>query len=257
MRISIHSDLHLESPNHEKRWSDIISSVIENDISVVCLLGDIWKDSNQACDFLLDFYSTCDAYILYVIGNHDLYNNSSVSDYKQLEHIFNKFKVMDKRTVEIDGVNFIGASLWSTLSPLEGWSQTDVKWLVYNGINDFSMIPSWSISRMISEGNQDIKYICSTLKKHNKRGLKSIVLTHFSPVRRWPHRRFGLNAFTAYFCNDYEKIIEDQKPYGWFFGHTHDNIIGSIGDTMMRTNQAGYGQECHLSYDPNYFIDIG
>lgn len=257
MRISVHSDLHLEFTNHRKRWSDVISSVIDNDIQVVCLLGDIWKDANQACDFLLDFYAVCEADILFVVGNHELYYDSSIADYKQLEHIFSKFKVLDKRTVEINGVNFIGATLWATLSPIEGWSQTDIKYLIYRGIADFRKIPSWSISRMVSEGNQDIRYIQSTLKKHKKKGLKSVVLTHFSPLRKWPHSRYGLNALTAYFCNDYEKIIEDHKPYGWFFGHTHDNICGFVGSTMLGTNQAGYGQECHMSYDLNYFIDIG
>ena len=79
----------------------------------------------------------------------------------------------------------------------------------------------------------------------------TVVVTHFSPSVQCGNENFDISPITAYFCNDYDELIERYKPEYWLYGHTHFNLDKNIASTRVITNQHGYGSEC-----PDFESDI-
>ena len=107
MNIQIMSDLHLE---HDNRF---IFKKAEN-ADILILAGDIGSYTFQS-----DFVRECASQIttIMIMGNHEPLGYSikeTVEAWKAL-NIPNLY-ILDNETIEINGVHFIGSTLWSNIN---------------------------------------------------------------------------------------------------------------------------------------------
>lgn len=107
MKLHVLSDVHLEFQKWRREW-DIAS--IDCDVHV--LAGDI-GGGFQGLDFALKHFSRP---VIYVCGNHELYGQRTVREWwrKAREKLAgSSVHLLENETVIIDGVRFLGCTLWT------------------------------------------------------------------------------------------------------------------------------------------------
>jgi predicted phosphohydrolase len=110
MKIALYSDLHTEfvAGSHLKGY---LSPLLKTDADVVVLAGDIASGRTNVKDVLKAF---SDAYkhVIYVAGNHEYYG-SSLEIFDDIGQLPDNVHFLNPGSVRIDGVTFIGGSLWT------------------------------------------------------------------------------------------------------------------------------------------------
>src|ERR1035437_6154821 len=129
MKLNILSDLH-----HSRGALE----VPRNDADVVILAGDIARPKD-AVSWALGFNKP----VLYVPGNHEFYGTSIAGAADELKKLCvgTHIHVLDNDQVVIDGVRFLGTTLWTNFM---SWADDDERQLVmqeaHRIMRDFSVI---------------------------------------------------------------------------------------------------------------------
>ena len=121
MNIQVVSDLHIEYLKDMVKVEDFITPKS----SILVLAGDIGSlyRFDQLFKFLKDL-SKLFKYILYVPGNHEFYMMSNIKPLPfrillnrlyQMENDINNLYILNKSSVIIDNICFIGSTLWSNV----------------------------------------------------------------------------------------------------------------------------------------------
>ena len=125
MKIAVCSDLHLE-------FGDLFFTNDQN-IDVLILSGDICvaKDIGRPdpdnfmegakSSRIVDFFKRCSfqfPHVIYIMGNHEHYHGDvakSASIIRSMleSHMLSNVHFLDKEFIDIDGVRFIGGTLWT------------------------------------------------------------------------------------------------------------------------------------------------
>jgi hypothetical protein len=194
---------------------------------------------------------------------------------------------MDKETVELDGITFVCATLWTSMNDEDPVTLHAVK----DMMNDFRNVKN--SNRMISrtvplyddgEYNVDRKVIGHKVKEEpakfspqdsvddHKRAMeyinhvltndetkKYVVVTHHTPSwqschERWIHDRVMNGAFHTE-LGDFIAYRPQIKL--WVHGHTHDEFDYAIGETRIVCNPRGYiGHENRADNFQLTYIDL-
>lgn len=199
--------------------------------------------------------------VLYVIGNHEYYNSKSKNSVwepvnkvdidKQIKKVIDKYPnvhLLDNSKIVIDGVEFIGSTLWS--QPLST-----------NSFNDFVLIYHENqpiTKQIVKEWNEiSVKFIEESLNEVN--GAQKCVITHFMPLQNAdiPNTKYDIDPlYDSYFGNYLYNLIK--KANVWVSGHTHQsfNFVPKNTNTLWICNPYGYPHEQpHIDHD-NMIIDI-
>lgn len=183
MKVHILSDLHVEFAHFDYPVCDA---------DVVILAGDIHV-REKGLDWALE--SIPDVPVIYVMGNHEYYGAAYpklVDDIKYKAQGSN-VHVLENNVVNINGVNFIGCSLWTDFK-IFGDPQT-AGYECQRLINDYKKIrrwPSYSKLRSIDVAlmhKVSLKWLDEALS--HLQGEKNIIVTHHAPsIKSLPqHRR--------------------------------------------------------------------
>jgi predicted phosphodiesterase len=186
--------------------------------------------------------------VLAVFGNHEFYNNEKtwfmMTETKEIikEKLSDTGVIfLDDSSFQIDGVNFIGSTLWSNMKfadyNMPHLGNPMVMKYIENSINDFNprIIKEFSVQKMMYLNEISQKYILNNIKE----GAKNVVITHFPPNRRSLDTKYRNSVLNTYFIND----IEDSYFEGvhtWIHGHTHASCHYEIGNTKFYCNPRGY-----------------
>ena len=185
--------MHLEFlPSDYSNWNEIIEPKAE----ILCLLGDIGMISIESeRNRLLRFLAyCCDSFqkVLFISGNHEYYNSGikgdeimCMDDIDQVlysfEDIFNgKFKYLNSESIIIDGVLFLGTTLWSEML------NTDCKQVVEGFLKDYKVIFKENKTTKISSTQthelfiKNKKWLIDNIESNNGK-LPICVLTHHTP----------------------------------------------------------------------------
>lgn len=228
MKIKCISDLHLEFYEDPTRaFCNIIDSLGE-DFDVLILAGDIGYPFN-------DTFSKCIEYVgkkfktILVPGNHEyycLYKNMEKVDVK-LAEICDEYGVvlLNQKTVEIDGIKFIGCTGWTNPIPS-----------TYRNMND---------SRRVFKNIEELRKIHSEHLDFLKREItpESIVITHHLPTFKLVHPVFKDCGMNDGFAFEYNSIL----PKFWFCGHSHEYNILQKENTIFYCNPVGYPGETRVT----------
>ena len=283
MKIKVVSDLHLE-------FSDI--NIKNNGADVLILSGDILvaqdlhdhppvltdtgrsilanvqglgrrQESAQRFRDFLKRVSFQYPHVIYVAGNHEFYHGKWVGafDYIREECAqYSNLYFMENDSKEIDGVTFLGASLWTDMNK----GDPTTKFTVTQYMNDFKTIrhdkkdyrklrPDDCINRHL----QTLEYFKTVLDSAPEK--QYVVVTHMAPTFKSIGSRYVTETLMngAYASNLSEFILDRPQIKLWTHGHVHDPSDYYVGSTRVVCNPRGYeGYEQDTGWDPTLIIDI-
>jgi hypothetical protein len=192
------------------------------------------------------------------MGNHEHYHGDYATSADTLRSVLEEFPnihFMDKESITIDDVTFIGGTLWTDMNKEDPHTLYAIKGIM----NDFQVIKN--STRVVSFKDEDsrfhqrvarfcpedtvedhkamLAFIDETTKDSNK---KYVVVGHHSPSKASTHPRYREEQIMngAYSSDLSEFILDRPQIKLWTHGHTHDPYDYMIGSTRIVCNPRGY-----------------
>lgn len=277
MRIQLFSDLHLE------RYAGFVPQV-RGDTDVVILAGDI--GSYQAGsrltdeDFGLERFSPLrpgapGARVLYIPGNHEFDGFEYDEAYARLRASCARLGIewLDRETLVIGSVRFIGTTLWSDFDALALREQELTKQLQKR--EKAFRAANWYLSKnttlkngekVLAEGIREMALDCQAWLRAALAAPfdgSTVVVTHFAPSLQSADPRYGLTPGTAGFCNALDGLFPQADI--WIHGHLHcanDYVVSGVeGDRpwscRVLANPLGYLSKGEQeAFRPDLVIEI-
>jgi predicted phosphohydrolase len=223
--MQIASDLHFE---FQKDQGAEVSNLLRErcpEAQGIILAGDLCpaRILEQSLTKILNLYEI----VVYLPGNHELYNSSWEEFYDIIDRMSFKypyrFYFLNNNTVEIAGQRIVGSVLWF---PQNRFTDTYSKQL-----NDFSVIEgfrpyNWN------------RYASDFLYQEIREG--DIVVTHHAPSFQSTSVKYLGSPLNCFFVSDEEKTIKAKKPKIWIHGHMHNVARYKIQKTEVLCNPFGY-----------------
>lgn len=241
MRIRILSDLHLEYA-----WLDHLPDV-QSDL--VVLAGDIHVGTKGVAWAKETFK---DQPVIYVPGNHEFYYGEArqvLSDMRDLVKGSN-VQVLDNEVVEIGGVRFIGATLWTDFNlysndPYEEmWAKIEARRSVpdFDGriqIKDGGEIRAVSPSDTQHWHRESRNWLTDILKQpfHGA----TVAISHHAPSSKSIGKIYRNSPCSPAFASNMETLVAAADF--WIHGHTHEPVDYQVGQCRVISNPRGYGSE--------------
>jgi Icc-related predicted phosphoesterase len=239
--------------------------------------------ATQALPWLRKAYGP-DLPIIYVMGNHDFYSDHRHPDTKttwewQREHAprvaaDHGITLLDDATVEIGGVRFIGATLWTDFSARPALLDFDAAVRdAQKGMNDYRLIKVGAGRSRDTPRPRDTINAHKVSRAYIERALadptecaETVVITHHAPSYR-SLRGGGLRFSDLDWCyaSNLEQMMHGPNaPALWIHGHVHRNQDYPIGNTRVLANPRGYPIIPRLNsprenpdFDPRLVVEVG
>lgn len=284
MKIAVCSDLHLEfAPitleNTENATVLILSGdiIVERDLDMYdrrqVELGFMNKRSLMFHEFFQDVASKF-PHVIYVAGNHEHYHGDfkfTIAELKRkLAYIPNLY-VLDRELKEIDGVKFIGSTLWTDFNNGDSLTLYHVRAMMndFNCVMNSNREVSYKVPDLLSEVPDKMIFktrpakfcpedafedhikskqyiqVCTEFLGENPD--KYVVVGHHAPSRQSTHEKYRHDTIMngAYSSNLDEFILDRPCIKLWTHGHTHEVFDYMIGETRVVCNPRGYANYEH------------
>lgn len=252
MKLNVLSDLHLSVGGlpHPR-----------NDADVVVLAGDIARP-HESAQWALKF----DKPVLYVLGNHEFYGGSIEGTAGELKRLCagSHVHVLDDDEVEIDGVRFIGSTLWTDFRLLGDDSRGAAMAGARHLMRDFSHIRIDDATNLLFTPEDS----AALYERHAawldrrldvRQEGPTVVITHHAPSRQSIHPRYADSLLNACFVSDAEYLFRDGRAQLWIHGHTHDSFDYALHGTRVICNPRGYakaGVNENPCFDADLLIEV-
>lgn len=253
MKLNILSDLHLGFHAQDTPL---------NDADVVILAGDI-APPRQAALWALRLEKP----VVYVLGNHESYGSSIDAAAAELKGLCagTHVHVLDNDEAVIDGVRFLGSTLWSDFMLFGSGTERAAATLEAQRLmRDFSRIRADAATGALFTPDDAAKLFARNAAWLDRRldvphAGPTVVITHHAPSRRSIHPRFAGSLLNACFVSDAEHLVGAGRAQCWIHGHTHDSFDYLLNGTRVICNPRGYAQggvNENARFDPDLTIDI-
>lgn len=271
MRVNVISDLHLEFDDLVLPGGDVL--ILSGDVleaknlkqenyspDAVAVVADEHRRSDRYARF---FNEECAKYrkVIYVMGNHEHYGYTFDKTYNQLKgQLPQNVTLLEKESVEIDGVIFVGGTLWTDMNNADALTLYHLRAMM----NDFRVIWYNAKGRKFRpedayhEHVQTKNYISSVATANPDKTV--VVVTHHSPSRKSTKPRyeddFHMNG--GYSSSLEEFIMDHPNIKFWTHGHTHDTFDYMIEQCRIVCNPRGYVgyEERAKEFDPTVGFDV-
>lgn len=253
MKLAILSDLHLSVAGME---------VPNTDADVVVLAGDVGRPQ-QAIDWAKQFAQP----VVFIPGNHEFYGSSLTATVAALKHAAHdsNVHVLERDEVCIDGVRFLGCTLWSDFRLFISEEERSAAIAeACQSIRDFSRITqsddsnscfSPAHSRQIFD--QSVDWLAGKFSEQSSGD--TVVVTHHAPSPGSINPKYAGSLLNACFVSNLNARITRWSPTLWIHGHTHDSCDYRLGNTRILCNPRGYACEGvpeNLRFDPFLTIQV-
>jgi len=247
------SDLHLEFSCGNMNLPELP----EDKDTVLILAGDIGLASkpHTYIDFFADVANRFRD-VIYIMGNHEHYKGSfSCSKNRVRDNLleFVNVHVIEKETIVIDGVAFIGATLWTNMNNLDTLCMYNSQMMMsdYTSIRHGSVDTPWSRKLTPKDTVEDFlnarHFIFKEIEKQKDKGNKVVVISHHLPSYLSLAEEFkgdtSGGSLNGAYASELAEDIMDSKPEIWIHGHTHSSFDYKIKDTRVICNPRGYFSE--------------
>jgi Icc-related predicted phosphoesterase len=259
MKCTLVSDLHLEHGDLTLAGGDVL--IIAGDACEAGRLdrhkydvnhlmnapGDIMRSDRYA----RFFHEECSKYrqVVYVMGNHEHWR-SSVDKTAQLlrDNLPANVQLLEKQTLEIDGVIFMGATMWTDMNREDALTLFHMRSVMkdYEFIDMHAasgtqrLTPEWTVS----EHHATLQYFKLMLEENRATGQnkKFVVITHHTPSHLSQDMKYSDDIIMngAYHSDLSEFILDNPEIQVWCHGHVHDDFDYTLGDTRVLCSPRGY-----------------
>jgi predicted phosphodiesterase len=187
-------------------------------------------------------------HVIYVAGNHEFYSehlHKMSIELAQTAQEFPNIHFLDNSSVVIDGVRFLGCTLWTSFQ-LFGTEMAVVGTCLHkakNFIADFSSIRFGSTGWMTPSDSVKLHRVSSAFlgdelaKPFNG---KTVVVTHHLPSMKLVATEYETDLLSAAFASNLDHLVEQADV--WIAGHTHSSFDTMIGKCRCVVNPRGYPQ---------------
>jgi UDP-2,3-diacylglucosamine pyrophosphatase LpxH len=259
------SDIHLEFDGMAPWYMPRIAG--EKDM-VLILAGDItanhnqWKNNPARDTYTPWIKDVCARHkaVIYVKGNHEDYAGhmeATEDHWKAMANHIDNLHFLHRDTVVIDGVRFIGCTLWTPLNnPMDA--------LVANQMNDFNMI--WANDELFTVmqwklEHEACRYFIETELAKEFDG-ETVVVTHHAPSFQSIHEKYQGDRLSVCYANNLDSLMWYNPIKLWIHGHVHDSMDYIVGDELQSTrvicNPRGYESygEANMDFNPKLTIEV-
>lgn len=254
MKIALLSDLHLSVQAFPP-------PAINADVLV--LAGDLHRPSGA-----IEWARQYDIPTLFVAGNHEFYGGDLVSTVRALrQHAEgSSVRVLEREVWQVNGVRFLGCTLWSDYRLYESPQQREQGLLQASTmVRDFSRIRvAPDFDDRFTPAVAQLMFDDSVAWLEQQFGIAhdgpTVVVTHFAPASGSIAAQFAGSPLNACFVSDLEPQIRRWQPAVWLHGHVHHSCDYRIGDTRVVANPRGYapnGVVENKSFNPSLVMDLG
>lgn len=250
-KILVMSDLHME-------WGNKITVDKVDGVDFLVLAGDIGNYKSH-----LPFIEECAKHykVIYVLGNHEFYLRSlkEVRDFWASVNIQN-FYFLDNSSVVIDGIEFIGSTLWVNFN--NGSPHCLMNAAIE--IKDFQKITNEAEDDCISsheiyrEFQKSYDYLKSVIYTKNEN--KKVLVTHYGISHQSVNEKYLTNSkimeLNHYFTSNLDYFIGESEVKLAVHGHMHNSCDYMLGDVRVVCNPLGYPQSINEAFDKAKVIEI-
>lgn len=274
MRLHILSDLHLEGSPFEP-------AAVDADVVVVA--GDL-HPGVRSVEWAAERWP--DRPVVLVPGNHEFYGHAHPRLVRLLreraaqlgDETGAAIHVLSDAAVEIGGVRFLGATLWTDFellgTPRDSASEARQRMTDFRSVlvepppfrNDRrppaprACLPSdmvewhrgslrWLAARLADDGWHDGEADAATA------AARTVVVTHHAPSARSLNPRYADAAAAAY-ASRLDDLVAASGAALWVHGHTHHCVDYVLGRTRVVSNQRGYPAEEVAGFDPALVVAL-
>jgi Icc-related predicted phosphoesterase len=251
MKIQLASDLHLDQINFKRGLSYTASSSKEflpkriigpvPGADVLVLAGDI-ADGAYACTLFADWPSEKHAPIILVAGNHEFYGHPIDPTYDKLREgaALNNIHFLENDSVVIDGVRFLGTTLWTDYRLRSNRTQSQLMEYCGTRLNDHFRIRTDGHTFTPQDALERHEIARSWLEKELAKPFdgKTVVVSHHAPHPLSVHPRYIGDQLNAAFVSDLSEMLFNVDL--WLHGHVHDSFDYAVGRCRVVANPAGY-----------------
>lgn len=250
MRLHVLSDLHLEHAPF---------TVPEVDADVVILAGDV-APGTTGIEWMrreLDGRP-----IVYVAGNHEFYGQDLPGLTPRLRDAArgSSIHVLENDAVVIDGVRFLGCSLWSDFDFAGAENRANSMRICERLVNDYKQIRASDPDRPLTP--QDTRDLHVASRAWLAAALAAthdgptVVVTHHAPLVRDAPENPVLAAIGGAFASDLSELMGGERAALWVFGHIHRTVDTEVNGTRVLSNQRGYPHEAVAGFDPGLVAEV-
>ena len=265
LRIQLASDLHLE------RYPGFTPQPAP-EADVLVLAGDI--GSYQAgsllptADFGLTRFSPLQPgspwkRVLFVPGNHEYDGLEHGETGERLRALCAELGItwLDREAVVVDGVRFLGTTLWTDFEALAAGERTETKrqqalHKAFRAAN-FYLRKNTTLrggQPLLAEDLRELAQGCQawlTQALQRPHDGPTVVVSHFAPTLHSADPRYGLIPGTAGFCNGLDALLPSVDL--WLHGHLHS----PTDHTVRGTTADGRAWACRIVANPRGYASKG
>ena len=268
MKVAYCSDLHLEFKELE----------VVNDVGadVLILAGDIcvgeaiykwpfYECEADECDSIqlarsiqyLKFFEQCAKefkHVIYVAGNHEFYHGTHAKILtclrENLRRVGDNVHFLDMDCVDIDGVRFLGGTLWTSMNngdPIAMWDaqtcMSDYKVIRVNTNGNYRQL------RPMDTFNYHIKCL-NYFEIVSMDECPTVVISHHAPSPESISEEYVGNSLNPAYCSDLQHFIASRPNIKfWVHGHIHHKQSYMIDQCNVVANPRGYpGETVHSEF---------
>lgn len=261
MKIALASDIHLEFSDFEftNEGADVLvlagdimiaqdlyehtPETIKNSIDQGNKLGSNQKEAIKYRNFL-ERASVQFNHVIMIAGNHEFYHGrwqSSLDTIRTECNQFHNIYFLENQVKEIDGVLFVGSTLWTDMNNDDYFTKYQVKQgmadfkLIRNDLNNYRNLHPDDV---IVRHKKSLEFIKNTVANTSK---KVVVVTHHAPSDLSVADCYkGHQLMNGAYRSNLEDFVIDSNINLLCHGHTHYPFDYMLGNTRVVCNPRGY-----------------
>jgi predicted phosphohydrolase len=202
-------------------------------------------------------------HVLYVAGNHEFYGHAipGLIDDLRAAAAGTTVHVLENDEVRLDGVRFLGCTLWSDFDFDGRERRAESMALCQRVVNDYEYITFGPGARTLAPRDTRMFHISSrswlSQRLAQPHEGPTVILTHHAPLIRGRPTTPVLRAVAGAFVSDVTELMGSERVALWIFGHTHRMADLKHRGTHVVSNPRGYPHQPVAGFDPSLVISVG
>jgi predicted phosphodiesterase len=250
VRLYVLSDLHLERQPF---------TALDVEADAVVLAGDI-STGTRGLEWARRWAGGRP--VIYVAGNHEFYGHALPGLFDELRRCAagSSVRVLEDDELILDGVRFLGCTLWSDFDFDGPERRTESMRLCERFVNDYELITFGPGARTLTADYTRTLHLSSrrwlAARLAQPHDGPTVVVTHHAPLIRTRPSALVMRALAGAFASDVTDLMGADRVALWIFGHTHRTADLQVRGTRVLSNPRGYPQQPVPGFDPTCVTEV-